>query len=102
MSPPWGDIARVAAGANLVLLAALLVVWGRNALQMRSSHAFGLSTFALLLFAENAIALYYYVVDPTLSAWFSSAVPPVAWRAMVTLHVLETFALLALVRITYD
>ena len=102
MELPWGDLARVAAGANLLLLAALLSVWGRNALRMRSTHALGLTTFALLLFGENAIALYYYLLDPTLSAWFSSAVPPVAWRAMVTLHLLETVALVALVRVTLD
>lgn len=98
----WADIARIAAAVNLVLLAVLLVVWGRNAVRLRSSHALGLSTFAALLFAENAIALYYYLLDPTLSAWFSSAVPPVAWRAMLTLHLLETVALAALVRITLD
>ncbi|SHG52848.1 hypothetical protein [Halobaculum gomorrense] len=98
----WATVARVAAGVNLVLLAALLVVWGRNALRLRSSHALGLSTFALLLAAENAVALYYYLADPTLSAWFSSSVPPVAWRAMLTLHLLETVALVALVRVTWD
>ncbi|UIP00802.1 hypothetical protein Hbl1158_05440 [Halobaculum sp. CBA1158] len=102
MSALWGTVAAVAVAANLGLLLVLLVVWGRNAVRLRSSHAIGLSTFAALLFAENAIALYYYLVDPTLSAWFASAVPPVAWRAMVTLHLLETVALAALIRITLD
>ncbi|PSQ05264.1 hypothetical protein BRC97_10030 [Halobacteriales archaeon QS_6_71_20] len=98
----WADVARVAAGVNLALLAVLLAVWGRNAVRLRSSHAVGLSTFAALLFAENAVALYYYLADPTLSAWFSSAVPPIAWRAMLTLHLLETVALAVLVRVTLD
>lgn len=102
MVSPWADVARVAAGVNVVLLVALSAVWGRNAVRLRSPHALGLSTFAALLLAENAMALYYYLADPTLSAWFSSAVPPVAWRAMVTLHVLETVALAALLRVTLD
>lgn len=102
MTSPWADVARVAAAVNLLLLAALLAVWGRNYLRLRSPHALGLATFAALLFAENAVALYYYAVDPTLSAWFATAVPPVAWRAMLSLHVLETVALAALVRVTLD
>lgn len=102
MPPFWAEVARVAAAVNLLLLAVLLAVWGRNYLRLRSPHALGLAVFAALLFAENAVALYYYLVDPLLSAWFASAVPAVAWRAMLSLHVLETVALVALVRITLD
>ncbi|WP_380678299.1 hypothetical protein [Salinigranum sp. GCM10025319] len=98
----WVDAARVAAAANLLLLAALASVWGRNYLDLRSKHAAGLVVFAALLFAENAVALYVYGADPTLSAWFATAVPVVAWRAMLALHVLELVALVALVRVTFD
>ena len=102
MDSLWATVATGAAAANVALLAALLAVWGRNAVRLRSPHAIGLSTFAVLLLAENAVALYYYLADPTLSAWFSSAVPPVAWRAMLSLHLLETVALVALVRVSLD
>ena len=56
----------------------------------------------MLLFAENAVALYVYQADPTLSVWFSTQVPTVAWRAMLALHVLELVALGALAWVTYD
>ena len=98
----WVDAARVSAAVNLLLLVGLASVWGRNYLTLRSTHAAGLLTFALLLFAENAVALYVYQADPTLSAWFATAVPVVAWRAMLALHVLELVALVALVRVTFD
>ncbi len=102
MASPWATVATGAAGANVAVLTGLLAVWGRNAVRLRSPHAIGLSTVAVLLFAENAVALYYYLADPTLSVWFSSAVPSVAWRAMVTLHLLETVALVVLLRVTLD
>jgi hypothetical protein len=98
----WVDTARVAAAANLLVLAGLAVVWGRNYRTFRSRHAAGLVVFAVLLFAENAVALYIYGADPTLSVWFSTAVPVVAWRAMLALHVLELVALVALARVTFE
>ncbi|WP_318566669.1 hypothetical protein [Salinigranum marinum] len=98
----WLDAARVAAAVNLLLLAGLASVWARNYLALRSMHAAGLLVFALLLFAENAVALYVYQADPRLSAWFTTAVPVVAWRAMLALHVLELVALVALARVTFD
>ncbi|MFC5368347.1 hypothetical protein [Salinirubrum litoreum] len=100
--PIWATVARLSAGANLLLLVGLGTIWVRNAVRFRSKHTAGMATFAGLLFAENAIALYYYLLDPTLSVWFSTAVPAVAWRAMVTLHVLESVALAVLAWITWD
>jgi hypothetical protein len=98
----WFDVARVAAGVNILLLAVLLSVWGRNYLDLRSKHSLGLMVFALLLLLENAVALYIYLLDPTLSAWFSSAVPDIAWQGMMSLHVLETVGIGFLVWITMD
>ncbi|SMO89343.1 hypothetical protein [Halorubrum cibi] len=99
----WFDVARFSAGLNVVLLLALVWVWGRNYLQFRSKHTLGLVMFGGFLLGENALALYIYLVDPMLSAWFASeAVPPVAWRAMMGLHVLQTVGLLFLVWVTWD
>lgn len=98
----WIDIARLSAAINVILLLGLGYVWVRNYLQFRSKHTLGLAVFAMLLLAENALALYYYLVDPTLSAWFATEVPAIAWRAMMFLHVLETLALLFLVWVTWD
>ncbi|TKX49065.1 hypothetical protein EXE48_04005 [Halorubrum sp. ASP1] len=96
------DLARVAAGVNVVLLLVLISVWGRNYLELRSKHALGLLLFAALLLGENGIALYYYVVDPTLSAWFDTQVPVIVWRVMLLFHVLETLAIGFLTWITLD
>lgn len=98
----WVDAARVATGLNVVLLAALGYVWGRNYLAVRTKHPLGLLMFSLFLLAENAFAFYYYLLDPALSAWFSTQVPVIAWRALMLLHVLETLGLLFLVWITWD
>ncbi|WP_066383150.1 hypothetical protein [Halalkalicoccus paucihalophilus] len=98
----WPTIAQVSVGANVLLLAVLGGIWARNYWQFRSKHTLGLLVFSVLLLAENALALYYYMVDPTLATWFATAVPAIAWRAMMLLHVLETVALLFLVWITWD
>jgi hypothetical protein len=98
----WFDVARLAAGGNILLLGALLVVWGRNYIEFRSKHTLGLAMFGSFLLAENALGLYIYMVDPDLSAWFTSEVPVIAWQAMMALHVLETVGLLFLVWVTWD
>lgn len=98
----WVDIARLAAGLNVLLLAVLGYVWGRNYYQIRSKQTLGMLMFSLFLFGENALALYYYLIDPDLSVWFSTAVPAIAWQAMMALHVLETLGLAFLAWATWD
>jgi hypothetical protein len=98
----WLEIARVSAGLNVLLLIGLGYVWIRNYLQFRSKHTLGLFVFALLLLAENLLALYFYSLDPSLASWFKHDVPSLAWQAMMMLHVLETAALLFLAWVTWD
>lgn len=98
----WSTVARLSAAVNVLLLAGLGYVWARNYFRFRSKHTLGLFVFSLLLLAENACALYYYLLDPTLSAWFAAEVPGIAWRAMMLLHVLETIALAFLAWVTWD
>ena len=100
----WFDVVRVAAGLNVLLLAVLAYVWGRNYLDIRSKHSLGLLIFAVFLLLENLFGLYIFMVDPLLSSWFSDPanVPDVAWRGMMFLHVLETFGIGFLVWITMD
>jgi hypothetical protein len=99
----WFDVARASAAINVALLAALVWVWGRNYAKFRSKHALGLAMFGVFLLGENAFALYIYLVDPMLSAWFASeAVPAVAWRGMMAMHVFQTLGLAFLVWITWD
>ncbi|PSQ59982.1 MAG: hypothetical protein BRD23_03100 [Halobacteriales archaeon SW_9_67_25] len=96
------DAARVAVALNALLLAVLLAIWGRNYLKLRTKHTVGLLVFAALLFLENAFALYFYSLDPTLSFWFNTQVPDVAWRALLLFHVLELFAIVAITWTTVD
>ncbi|KAB1198150.1 MULTISPECIES: hypothetical protein [Haloferax] len=98
----WVDVARVAAAINVLVLAGLSAVWARNYLTLRSKHALGLLVFGVFLLAENALALYMYVLDPQLSGWFSTDVPAIAWRLMMLLHVFETLGLAFLAWVTLD
>lgn len=98
----WIEVARISTAINVVLLSVLSYIWLRNYLEFRSKHTLGLAVFAALLLAENVLALYYYLVDPTLSIWFATEVPPVAWRALMLLHVLETVAVAFLFWVTWD
>ncbi|MCO8246333.1 MULTISPECIES: hypothetical protein [unclassified Haladaptatus] len=94
--------AQIATAVNMVLLAVLGGVWARNYMRLRSKHTLGMLVFASLLFCENGSALYYYLLDPDLSIWFSTAVPPIAWHAMLLFHVLEMLAIGFLAWVTLD
>ncbi|WP_435333002.1 hypothetical protein [Haloarchaeobius sp. TZWWS8] len=100
----WVSLAKASTVANVVLLCALGYVWGRNFLKFRSKHTMGLLVFATLLLAENLLILYYYLIDPTLSAWWhdDSFVPQVVWQWQMILHALETVGLGFLAWITWD
>jgi len=88
------DVARVAAALNILLLVVLVGIWGRNYRQIRSKHTLGSLVFAVVLLAENALALFYYLNPPPMS------VPAV--RAMMYLQMLETVAIGFLVYVTWD
>jgi len=87
------DVARAAAGVNVALLLALGYVWANNYRQIRSQQTLGTLLFAMLLLAENVMALYYY---------FSGiAIPAPAMRAMMVLNLLETAAIAFLTYVTW-
>lgn len=96
------DVAKIAAGLNVVLLLGLLYVWLRNYLQFRSKHTLGLSIFAVLLLLQNALTVYYYLWDPTLSVWFATDGPRALWQAMMIVDILEVIGLSFLAWVTYD
>ena len=52
--------ASALSGLNVVLLIALLVVWGRNYRTFRTRLTLGLIGFALVLLVENAVALFFF------------------------------------------
>ncbi|WP_227380801.1 hypothetical protein [Haladaptatus halobius] len=98
----WIDALRITIGVNLLLIVALLSVWGRNYIQFRSKHALGLFVFGVMLFAENALALYFFLFDPVLHLWFSQQMPVIAQRAIMLIRIFETIALVFLTWITWD
>jgi len=93
--PDTLTIARLAAAANVVLLAALIVVWGRLYRDIRSTFTLGSIVFAVFLLAENVIALWYYF-NPT------PGLPPFAVEVMMVLQVLEALAIATLLYITWQ
>jgi hypothetical protein len=96
----WLEAARIAAAANLLLLAALGSVWLRNYRSHGAPHTLGLLVFAAFLVAENALWLYFYVFHPGFVGWFVAAGVDV--QAGVTLLCgLELVALAFLARITW-
>lgn len=49
------------AGANVLLLAALTVVWVRNYRTFRTTLLLGLIAFGAVMLLENALAVYYFL-----------------------------------------
>ncbi|MFB6229403.1 MAG: hypothetical protein ABEH88_12780 [Halobacteriales archaeon] len=69
----WLDLARGAAGVNVVLLLALGSVWLRNYRAHGATHTLGLLAFAVFLLVENALWLYFYIFHPEFVGWFTNA-----------------------------
>jgi len=95
---------QVFAVLNVLLLALLLYVWGRNWWKLRSKHTLGLVLFSAFLLGENALAAYWFIVDPTLSFWINhdQMVPPPAQIALASFRVLQFVGLAFLTWVTWD
>ena len=98
----WVDVARVSVAVNVAMLVALTWVWARNYLALRSKHSVGLAAFGVVLLAQNALSLYFYLYHPVLAGWFATDMPSLAWRANVVVHVFQTVALAFLLWVTWD
>lgn len=53
-------VAAAFAGANVLLLSVLTIIWIRNYLQVRASLVLGLVAFGVVLLVENLVALYFF------------------------------------------
>lgn len=97
-------IVQVFAVLNVVLLGALLYVWGRNWWELRSKHTLGLVLFSAFLLGENALAAYWFIVHPELSGWIHNAqmVPRIAQLALASFRVLQFLGLAFLTWVTWD
>lgn len=96
----WLDVARGAAGVNVLLLLALGSVWLRNYRQHGARHTLGLLVVGAFLLVENALWLYFYLVHPAFIGWFANADADVQ-VGMTMLCGLELVALAVLARITW-
>ncbi len=66
----WLDLARVTVGLNMVVLAALGGVWLRNYLNHGARHTLMLLVFAVVLFLQNVLWLYFYTLHPAFVGWY--------------------------------
>lgn len=95
----WLDLARLAAGGNAVILVALGTVWLRNYLDHGARHTLVLLVFAGLLFVENLVWLYVYLVRSDIAQWYVQT-PPEIQISLMSLCGLEFVALGAMATIS--
>jgi len=67
----WLNLARAAAGINVVLLLALGSVWYRGYRSHGAQHTLGLLVFAGFLLVQNLLWLYLYVLNQTYIDWYN-------------------------------
>lgn len=66
----WLDLARVAVALNMVVLGALGGVWLRNFLDHGARHTLMLLVFAVVLFLQNVVWLYFYTLHADYVGWY--------------------------------
>lgn len=95
---PMSFLMLVATGlsvVNIVLLATLTIIWGRNYRTFRTPLILGLLIFGALLLVENAAAVYFFFSTEML---YSGA--PGVDRAVAILRALQSVALVSLTYVT--
>lgn len=93
-------ITQVAAALNVVLVGGLFIVWARNYREHGARHTLGLLSFAGFLSLQSVIAFFLYTFQPAVRVWLKTG-PPTAQIGILTVTVLEFFALVVLTRITW-
>lgn len=89
------------AGINVILLAVLGGIWFRNYRQHGARHTLGLLIFAVFLFVQNSLWLYFYGLHSQFIGWFINSEIDIQ-IGMFLLCGLETVALLILFKITWS
>ena len=88
---PLITAAAVLAGINALLLLPLIGIWARNLATFRTGLVGGLLLFAITMFAENAMAIYFFFS----MASFYGGEPPVQ-QAVLILRALQFIAIAGL------
>lgn len=96
----WLEVARGAAGVNVLLLLALSYVWLRNYRRHGAAHTLGLLVVGVFLLVENLLWLGFYVFHPAFIGWFVNAGADVQ-IGMAMLCGLEFVALAFLTHLTW-
>lgn len=91
MSTTLGTAAAGFAAVNLAFLGTLSAIWIQNYRTFRTPLVLGLLAFSVVLFVENAVALYAFL---TMSALY--AMDPAAQQIVAGLRGLQFLALLFL------
>jgi hypothetical protein len=86
-------LTAVLSGVNSFLLVFLLVIYGKTFFKSKAVHAIGLMLFALLLLAQNLLAIYAYV---DMNMYFGSGALPYLFG----IAILELASLIAMVAVT--
>jgi hypothetical protein len=73
----WLDLARLAAVANLLVLAALGGTWLRSYRAHGARHSLMLLIFAAILAVQNTLWLYFYTLHAGYVEWYAAASPDV-------------------------
>jgi hypothetical protein len=89
------QLASGLAVVNILLLAVLVAVWARSYLKFRTSLVLGLLAFALVMLAENAVAIYYFF---GMKMFYSG--DPAVQQAVLVLRALQLVALVFLTWVT--
>jgi len=93
---PWLTISSALSVVNVVFLAALVVVWGRNYRTFRTPLIAGLLAFSVVLLFENLIALYFFQSGMRMLY----AGDQFAQQLVMVMRALETLALAFLTYVT--
>ncbi|WP_227377317.1 hypothetical protein [Haladaptatus halobius] len=89
------EAASVLTGVNVLFLLALTGVWIRNYALFKSRLVLGLLAFAVVMLAENAVALYFFL---TMKGFYGMT--PRVQQAVLVLRTLEFVALAFLTYVT--
>ena len=88
-------VASALAGVNLLMLAALAVIWLRNYRTFRTPLILGLLAFDVAMAAENAMAIYFFF---SMGMLYSG--DPSVQSAVLVLRALQFLALVFLTWVT--
>lgn len=97
----WFTVTRVATVLNIALLLGLVYVWARNYRQIRTRFTVGFLAFGGFLLAQNAFALYIYVLNAKTSGWFAE-IPELYNMSIMVLTVLQLAAIAVLAWVTLE